>query len=324
MRRSVIGLMLTLAVLVTPLTVEAQLRGKIPRVGILSLSSAEASSGKGAFQQALRDLGYVEGQNIGFEWRWADGSSVRLRTLAGELVRLKVDVILAVGEDAIRAAQHATTTIPLVMGDVGDPVKSGFVETLAHPGGNLTGVTAIALELVEKQLELLKGVVPEVTRIGVLGTPYNLARHWPELEHAAHALDVQLQVLVVRGPEELTRAFELATRRGAGAVLMLPWVHVDSNERWIAELAVQSRLPTIYWHREFAEVGGFMAYGASRRDLARRAASYVDKILKGTKPADLPVEQPMKLELVLNLKTAQALGLTIPPTLLFQADEVIR
>jgi putative ABC transport system substrate-binding protein len=266
----------------------------------------------------------VDGQNIRVEWRAADQRVDRLRDLAGELVRLKVDVIVALGDDAIHATQHATTTIPIVMAGVNDPVAFGFVKSLAHPGGNITGVTALGPELVGKQLELLKAAVPEVSKIGVLGTPYHLAHYGPEVERTAQALDVQLEVQVVRGPEEFASAFALATKRGAGAVLLLPSILVATNARWIAELAVQHGLPTIFRSRDFTEVGGFMAYGARRHDIFGRVAYYVDRILKGAKPADLPVEQPTKFELVINLKTAKELGLTIPPTLLFQADEVIR
>jgi len=323
MRLSTIGALLTLAfaLLVAPRTTHAQQPDKVPHVGILSFSSAEPSPGRETFrlwgrglEQGLRDRGYVEGQNIRVERRSADQRVARLRDLAGELVRLKVDVIVALGDDAIRETQHATTTIPIVMAGVDDPVALGFVKSLAHPEGNITGVTALGPELVGKQLELLRAAVPEVTKIGVLGTPYNLARYWPEVERTAQALDVQLQVLVVQGPEEFARAFELATKRGAGAVLILPWISVAANARWIAELAVQSQLPTMFRNRVFADVGGFMTYGASPYELYRRVAYYVDRILKGAKPADLPVEMPTKYELVINLKTAQALGLTLPPT----------
>jgi putative ABC transport system substrate-binding protein len=322
--------MLALAMLVALRTADAQHAGKVSHVGILSFSSAASSPGGEEFEwargveQALHDRGYVEGQNIRVERRSADQRVDRLRDLARELVRLKVDVIVASGDDAIDAAQHATTTIPIVMAGVNDPVALGLVKSLAHPGGNITGVTTLGQDLVGKQLELLKAAVPEVTKIGVLSTPGHLARFWPELERTAQALDVQLQVLVVRGPEEFARAFELATTRGAGAVLILPWVSFAANARWIAELAVQSQLPTIFRNRVFTDVGGFMTHGASRHDVYQRVAYYVDHILKGTKSADLPVEQPTKFELVINLKTAKTLGLTIPPTLLFQADEVIR
>ena len=333
MRRSVIGLLVTFGIflLFAPLAAEAPQRGNIFRVGILQFGSAEPSPGGELSQpwlhgleQALRDRGYVKGQNITVEWRSADQRVERLRDLAGELVRLKVDVIVAWDDAAIRAAQHATTTIPIVMAGVRDPVASGFVKSLAYPGGNITGVTALGEEVVGKQLELLKAAVPEVSKIGVLGPPGILARYRPEVERTAQALDVQLQVLVVQGPEEFARAFELATKRGAGAVLILPWISVAANARWIAELAVQFQLPTMFRNRVFANVGGFMTYGASPYELYRRVAYYVDRILKGAKPADLPVEMPTKYELVINLKTAQALGLTLPPTLLFQADEVIR
>ena len=333
MRRSVIGLLVTFGIflLFAPLAAEAPQRGNIFRVGILQFGSAEPSPGGELSQpwlhgleQALRDRGYVKGQNITVEWRSADERVERLRDLAGVLVRLKVDVIVAWDDAAIREAQHATTTIPIVMAGVRDPVASGFVKSLAHPGGNITGVTALGEEVVGKQLELLKAAVPEVSKIGVLGPPGILARYRPEVERTAQALDVQLQVLVVRGPEEVARVFALANKRGAGAVLILPWVSVTANARWIAELAVQSQLPTIYWSRVFAEVGGFMAYGASNDDLGRRVAYYVDRILQGTKPADLPVEQPTKFALVINLKTAKALGRAMPPTLLMLADEVIR
>jgi putative tryptophan/tyrosine transport system substrate-binding protein len=239
-------------------------------------------------------------------------------------VRLNVDIIFAMSQPAIQAAQRATTTIPIVMMDVSDPVEAGFIRSLAHPGGNITGVTAIALELSGKQLALLKEAAPGVTRIAVLGTQAILALHGPEVQRVAQGLDVQLQVLVVEGLDDIANAFEHATRRRAGAVLVLPQLLFAVNDRRIAELAAQSQLPTIFWRREFAEVGGLLAYGASQQDLYRRAATYVDKILKGAKSGDLPVEQPTKFTLVINLKTAQALGLTIPPMLLFQADEVLR
>jgi len=316
---------LTLGFLCTPLVSAAQRRGTIPWVGILSpFSLADSSPSEEMFRHMPHDLGYVEGQTIAFEWRWADREFARFPDLADELVRLNVDVIFAAGQAAIRAAQRATTTIPIVMIDVGDPVASGFVKSLAYPEGNITGLTTIAHDLLGKQLELLKEAVPGVSRIAVLGHQATLAAHWPEVQRASQALNVPLQALVVHMPGEFASAFELATKRGSGALLVLPHILFAANERRLAELAEQSRLPTIFWRREFAEAGGLMAYGASRRDLWRRAATYVDKILKGAKPGNLPVEQPTKFELVINLKTAQALGLTISPTLLFQATEVIR
>jgi putative ABC transport system substrate-binding protein len=324
-----VGCIVTLAfgILVAPLVATAQPAAKIRRIGVLAFGSPPASPDwqQGSpFWQGLRELGWIEGQTIGFEWRWADRRFDRLPGLAGELVSLNVDVIFASGRAAIRAVQHATTTIPIVMLDVGDPVEFEFVKSLAHPGGNITGVTAIALELTGKQLELLKEAVPDATRIAILGPQPILAFHWPEVQRVAQALSVQLYALVVEAPGEFASAFELATKRGVGALLLLPWIVFVANERRLVELAEQSRLPTMFWRREIAEVGGLMAYGASSRDLFRRAATYVDKILKGAKPADLPVEQPTKFELVINLKTAQALGLTIPPIVLFRADEVIQ
>jgi ABC-type uncharacterized transport system substrate-binding protein len=316
---------LALALLVLAVAADAQPRAKVPRLGILSPFSPTAlSPGEETFRQTLRDLGYVEGQTIEFEWRWADRSFSQFRVIADEFVRLNVDIIFAMSQPAIQAAQRATTTIPIVMMDVSDPVEAGFIRSLAHPGGNITGVTAIALELSGKQLALLKEAAPGVTRIAVLGTQAILALHGPEVQRVAQGLDVQLQVLVVEGLDDIANAFEHATRRRAGAVLVLPQLLFAVNDRRIAELAAQSQLPTIFWRREFAEVGGLLAYGASQQDLYRRAATYVDKILKGAKSGDLPVEQPTKFTLVINLKTAQALGLTIPPMLLFQADEVLR
>jgi putative tryptophan/tyrosine transport system substrate-binding protein len=329
MKRRTLGLIATLglALLVVPLAVNAQRAVKVPRLGMLLPASAPSTPDwkqRNPFLQALRELGYVEGQTIEFEWRWAERRFERLPDLASELVHLHVDVIFATSQPAIRAAQRATATIPIVMIDVGDPVQSGFIESLARPGGNITGVTAIALELPGKQLALLKEAVPEVTRMAVLGTPAPLARHWPDLQRVAQGMGVQLDALLVQDSDEFARAFERATQEGAGALIVLPVILFATNQSRLAELAAQSRLPAIFWASEFAKVGGLMAYGASPPDLARHAAVYVDKILKGAKPADLPVEQPTTFELVINLKTAKALGLTIPPTLLFQATEVIR
>jgi putative ABC transport system substrate-binding protein len=272
----------------------------------------------------LRELGYVEGQNLIFEYRWA-GKADQFPGLAADLVRLNVNVIVAPLTPAIHAAKDATTMIPIVILSVGDPVRSGFVETLARPGGNITGVTGpVTAELNAKLLELLKEAVPAATRMAVLGSAAALALNLREVERAAQSLGVQLQLLEVRGPDEFESAFETATRQGAGALIMLPVVFFAFNEKRIAELAVKYRLPAVFWRGSFAEIGGFMAYGPSRADILRRAAALVGKILQGAKPGDLPVEQAMRFELVINLKTAKALGLTIPPTLLFQADKVIQ
>ena len=318
---------LILGLLATPFAVEAQQAKKIPRIGFLSAASpAVLSARTEAFRQGLRELGYVEGKNIVIEWRYAEGKLDRLRELAAELVRLKVDVIVTAAPSSTRAAKEATSTIPILMGGIGgDPVEAGFVASLARPGGNVTGLTALAEELSGKQLELLKEIVPRLSHVAVLGTstPYS-AQVLKELELAAGALKVQLQYLEVRGPKDIETAFREARERRADAVLVLASPVLESHRTQVADLAAKTRLPTIYPFPEFVEAGGLVSYGVRIADLYRRAATYVDKILKGTKPADLPVEQPMKFELVINLKTAEALGLTIPPTFLFQADKVLQ
>jgi putative tryptophan/tyrosine transport system substrate-binding protein len=331
MMRRTIGLFVTLALgcLVVPLAGEASPRGQLARIGVLCPITCTDPQLE-VFRQALSELGYVEGQTIALEWRGAEQRLERLHDLARELVRLPVDVILALGHSAIGAAQRATTIIPIVMTAVDDPVQAGFVKSLPHPGGNITGLNAIAVELVGKQVELLKEAVPGVTQIAALGPRGVLARHRLELQRAARAFGIHVHAVDVSTaevyglPVEIERAFEAATQKGAGALIVLPFVLFMAHEQWIAELAAQHRLPAIFWHKTFAEVGGLMSYGASDRDILQRAAYYVDRILKGTKPADLPVEHPTRFELVINLKTAQALGLTIPPSLLFQATKVIR
>ena len=272
--------------------------------------------------------GYVEGQNLVIEYRYAEGSEERLRDLAAELVRLKVDVMVAEGAAAIRAAQHATRTIPIVMAATSDPVGQGFVASLAHPGGNITGLSFLEAELPGKRLELLKEMVPQSTRIAVLANPafpaYETTMH--NLTMAARALGLHLQVVEVRRAEELDDAFAAMSRAGADAVIVIGDALLLNSERGrvVADLAVKSRLPVMYNWREWVVAGCLMSYGPSRPGMYRQAAIYVDKILKGANPAELPVEQATTFELVINLKTAHALGLTIPPSLLFQADEVIR
>jgi putative ABC transport system substrate-binding protein len=323
---------LILSLLVVPLAAAAaQSPEKVPRVGYLSPGSPSEPFRQRrfeAFRQGLRELGYVEGQNIALESRWAEGKYERYPALAADLVRVQVDVIVTVGGAATQAAQHATRTIPIVMSVVNDPVGSGLVPSLARPGGNVTGLTVMASDLVGKQLELLKEVVPKVSRVALLRNPDNPASapQLREAEAAARALGVRLQTLEARDPQEIDSAFAAMTRERAGALVVLADAVFLNQRRQIAELAAERRLPAVYGSsaREHAEVGGLMAYSANLLDLERRAATYVHKILKGAKPADLPVEQPMKFELVLNLKTAQALGLTIPPIVLFRADEVIR
>ena len=319
---------LILGLLATPFAVEAQQAKNVSRIGFLSAASPAALSARTeAFRQGLRELGYVEGKNIVIEWRYAEEKLDRLRELAAELVRLKVDVIVTAAPSSTRAAKEATATIPIVMGGIGgDPVEAGFVASLARPGGNVTGLTALAQELSGKQLELLKEIVPSLSHVAVLGSSSlpGSTQVATELERAAGALQVRLQYLDVRGPKDIETAFREARARRADAVLVLASPVLESHRTQVAELAAQDRLPTIYPFPEFVEAGGLVSYGVSIADLYRRAATYVNKILKGTKPADLPVEQPIKFELVLNLKTAEALGLPIPPTLRFQADKVLQ
>ena len=328
MKRLAVRLVLALGLLAAPLAAEAQPAGKVPRIGILPPSPISASVERwDAFRQGLRSLGYVEGQNIVLVFPSVEvTSSERLADAAAELVRLKVDVIVTATTVGARAAGVATKTIPIVMAVVNDPVAAGLVVSLARPGGNITGQSLISPELGGKRLQLLKEVVPGLSRIAVLSYPTNLtiATQLRELEAAARALGVQLQVLEVRDARDFERAFDAATRGGAGAVLTLDDPLPYTYRTRIAELAAKSRLPTVSGLTGFAEAGGLMVYGPNVPDLWRRAATYVDKILKGAKPADLPVEQPTKFELVINLKTAKALGLKIPQSVLVRADEVIQ
>jgi putative ABC transport system substrate-binding protein len=314
---------LALGLLVAPLATGAQPPTHVHRIGVLLGTTREQEPYVGAFLEGMRALGYVEGQNLVMEYRAADGQYERLPDLAAELVHLQVDVIVTTGAPAIRAAQHATTTIPIVIFSVGEPVAEGFVAGLARPGGNITGVGGLVGELSGKLLELLTEAVPGLARVAVFD-PRNIRASPSEIERAARSLGVQLHFLEVRRPEDFERAFTAATREGAGALLLPAAILFLRNQRELAALAMQHRLPAIFWHKSFAEAGGLLAYGPNLTEIPRRLAFYVDKILKGAKPADLPMERPMRFELVINLKTAQALGLTIPPTLLFQATEIIR
>jgi len=329
MRRSAIGLMLTLVLgfFVTPLAVEAQQSKKVYRIGFLSAGSSLPTPNVEAFQQSLRDLGYVEGQNLAIEYRYAENHLERLPDLAAELVRLPVDLIVTSGTPATRAAKHATTTIPIVMAGIGaDPVEAGLVASLARPEANVTGVAAIGTAGWEKRLELLREVVPRFVRLAVLWNPANPgnALCLSAVQSSAMALGVQLHALEVRDTNAFESAFAQIIQEPPDALLIC-WDGVTLHHAsTIANFAVQSRLPTLAALREYAQAGALMSYGTSIPGQWRRAAYYVDKILKGTKPTDLPVELPMQFELVINLKTAQALGLTMPPTLLFQADEIIR
>jgi putative ABC transport system substrate-binding protein len=325
-RRAFVGTLAS-GLLAAPLTAGAQTPTKVPRIGFLSsLSSTETTGSFESFRQGLRELGYVEGQNITIEYRYAERRPERLPALAAELVRLKVDVIVTGGPPAPEAAKQATSTIPIVFALSGDPVAEGLVASLARPGGNITGLTNIAAELVGKQLELLKEVAPKVTRVAILQNPGNQG-HPPQLrqaEGAARSLGVQLHIVQAGSPTEIDAAFAAMRSQRAGGVLVLRDPLFFAQRTKVVALAAQSRLPAVYGQREAAAAGGLMAYGASGSVLFQRAATYVDKILKGAKPAELPVEQPTKFELVVNLKTAKALGLTIPPSLLQRADEVIQ
>jgi len=320
------ALAIALAILVTPIAADAQQPGKIPRIGVLASIRSPATEG---FERGLRELGYVEGKNILIEWRLVQGKFERLPEFAADLVRLKVDVIVAPATPYVLAARNATATIPIVFALVADPVAAGFVASLARPGGNITGLSNIGGELNAKRLELLKEAVPKVRQVGVLTNPagagFPLAEVLKELEVAARLLGVQLQVQYARARSEIDGAFAAMSREGARAVIVVSGSPMFYAERErIAALALKARLPTMSEFPESVEAGGLMSYAANTPDLMRRSAHYVDKILKGAKPADLPVEQPTKFELVINLKTAKAIGLTIPQSVLLRADELIQ
>jgi putative tryptophan/tyrosine transport system substrate-binding protein len=299
---------------------------KIPRIGYLMTRFLDPVRSE-ALRQGLRELGYVEGKTIVIEWRSAEGKLDRLPALAAELVRLKVDVIVASGPVPTRVTKDATSTIPIVMAQVNDPVGNGFIASLARPGGNITGLSTLAPEISGKQLELLKEILPSLSRAAVFGTstqPGN-SQMLKEVELAAAALAVKLQYVDVLSPEDIESAFRATVKGRAHAVLMIVASSVVGDHRQkIVDLAVKSRLPAIYPFSSYVEAGGLMSYSVNITDLDRRAATFVDKILKGTKPADLPVEQPKKFEFIINLKAAKQIGLTIPPNVLARADKVIR
>jgi len=328
MIRKITSCLLLTVFLLTVCLAQAQQPKKVPRIGYLSgsppFSIAEHNE---AFRQGLRELGYMEGKNIVIEWRSAEGKRDRLPALATELVHLKVDVIVTAGPLVTRAAKEATVTIPIVMAQDPDPVGNGFVASLARPGGNITGLSRIAPELSGKQMELLKEIVPMLSRVAVFGTstrPGN-ALTLREVELAGGAFGVKLQYLDILSPKDIVTAFQAAVReRADGALWFVTGSIGNPHRKKIADLAVSSRLPVIYFERADVEAGGLMSYGVNVVDLHRRAATYVDKILKGRKPADLPVEQPTKFEFIVNLKTAKEMGLTIPPNVLARADKVIR
>jgi putative ABC transport system substrate-binding protein len=306
---------------------EAQQSAKIPRIGYMGANLADVPHLQEAFLQGLRDLGYVEGRNVVIEFRSAAGKLERLPALAAELVALKVDVIVAPPTVAALAAKQASSTLPIVFTGSADPVMSGLVDSLARPGGNVTGLSYLSEQLTGKRLELLKQAVPGVSRVAFLWQPGAASERTEkdvlkEAEVAARGLGVQLQFVEVRGPEDIDRAFSEMTRARADALAVLGWPLADDERRRLVDLAAKNRLPAVYPGRQTVEAGGLMSYGANLADLHRRAATYVDKILKGAKPGNLPVEQPTKFELVINLKTAKALGITIPPSLLQRADMI--
>jgi putative ABC transport system substrate-binding protein len=306
---------------------QAQQPKKVPRIGYLTVASLSSNVARvEAFRQGLRELGYVEGKNIAIEWRSAEGKFERQGELAAELVRLKVDVIVSSGPTMTRAAKEATATIPIVMAQDTDPVENGFVASLARPGGNITGLSVLSPELSGKQLELVKEIVPTLSRVAVIGNSNEPAnpKTLKEIELAARSFTVQLQSLDVRDSKDIETAFRAATKAHADALIVLASAIVTDHRTAIAKLALKSRLPAIYGSSIWVDDGGLMSYGTSLIDLSRRAAVFVDKILKGTKPADIPVEQPTKFELIINLKAAKQIGLTIPPNVLARADRVIR
>jgi putative ABC transport system substrate-binding protein len=315
-------LVLSVVLVCSAVAAQAQQQGKVARIGYLSALSASADrTHREAFGQGLRDLGYVEGQNAVIEARYADGKFERLPDLAAEIVGLRVDVIVAAPTPAVRAAQRATRTIPIVMAFSGDPVGEGFVAGLARPGGNITGLSATVAEMAAKRVEFVKAIVPSVSRVAFLANAATVKQAIGGTEAAGRTLGLQVSTVLVHNPTEVDDAFATLKNQHVGALI----VDLTLQERWkhIVELARKSRLPTVSGPREFVELGGLLAYGPDYPDLFRRAGTYVDKILKGAKPADLPIEQPAKFELVINRKTARALGLTISPELARRADQVI-
>ena len=309
-----------------PLAARAQQPGRVYRIGVLEMSPAASNAANfDALRRGLRERGYVEGQNLVLDYRSADGRPERFPQLVAELLRLNVDLIVTRGTQAVVAAKNATGTIPVVMAASGEPVETGVVAGLARPGGNVTGLSALTTELVAKRLELMRETVPGIRRMAFLANMGNpvVPSQWEEFKTAAPLLGFEAQLLDVRKPEEIVRAFDTAIAQRADAILVASDTATLTDRRRVVELAAKHRLPAMYATREFIDAGGLMAYGVSYPDLYRRAAIFVDKIFKGATPADLPVEQPTKFELVINLKTAKALGLEVPPKLLALADEVI-
>jgi putative ABC transport system substrate-binding protein len=325
-RRIVIWL-LTTVFLASASFAEAQQAKKVARIGFLSFGSGSSMADRvDAFRQGLREHGYIEGQNIFLEYRYAEGNQNRLREFAAELARLKVDAIVTGGSIATRPAKEATNAIPIIMAYDFSPVESGIVASLARPGGNITGLTSLAAELSAKRLELLKEAVPKLTRVAVFVNPSeaSYAKALKECETVAKSLGLSLQSLKVRSPEDIDIGFQAATKNRAGALMVMGDPVTFTNRKRVVDLVIKNRLPSIHGQIQFVEAGALMAYGADEADMYRRSATFVDKILKGAKPADLPVEQPIKFEFIINLKAAKQIGLTIPPNVLARADRVIK
>jgi ABC-type uncharacterized transport system substrate-binding protein len=329
MRQKLFGLTLSTLLFALCFSSEAQQPKKVPRIGYVSGSGDPNTLTRGieTFRQGLRDLGYIEGKNIVVEYRYAEGKLDMFPSLVAELIQLKVDVLVSPVITAVRAAKQATTTIPIVMVITSDPVATGLIDSLAHPGGNITGVTRLTRDLSGKRLELLKDAVPRMSRVGLLwdanGEGPKIS--FKEYETTARALKIPLQSFEVRGPNpDLEGAFQAAAKARAGALITIHNSLIVRYPKRIADLAIKNRLPSMYEESQYAEAGGLMSYSANDADQYKRAAIYVDKILRGAKPADLPVEQPTKFEFVINLKTAKQIGLTIPQTVLYRADRVIK
>jgi ABC-type uncharacterized transport system substrate-binding protein len=327
MTRRILGVVLGALLLAFSIPAEAQQTKKAPRIGYLTTTFASEVTGRvDALRHGLRQLGYLERKNIAIEYRYGEGKPDRLPALVGELIDLKVDLIVTHGFPPARAAKQATTTIPIVMAVIGDAVGAGLVASLARPGGNITGLTSISSELYGKRLELLKEISPKVSRVAILSSEASPATEiaMNEIKTAANALGVQLQILPIRGPNDLESSYDAAIKAGAGALIVLQGPLTSSYRKRIVELSAKNRLLATYQESEFPDAGGLMSYGVSYSDMYRRVAVFVDKILKGIKPGDIPVEQPTKFEFVINLKAAKQIGLTIPPNVLARADRVIR
>src|SRR5262245_8433598 len=327
MTKAAVPILVAVILLTLAVVTEAQQPMKVPRIGYLSnIDAATDSARTEGIRLALRNLGYIEGQNIATEYRYAEGKVDRASELAAELVRLKVDIIVvAAGDQWIRAAKNATRTIPIVMTGQGtDPVRAGHVDSLARPGGNVTGFTALGRELGGKRLELLKEAVPKLSRVAVLYDPANPVRELKDVQTVANALGLTVRSWEVRGADDFDKVFAALNKQRPDGLFVLSGSAIAANQKGIAAFALKSRLPSMSYQRGFVNVGGLMFYGAELADSYRRVAIYVDKILKGAKPADLPVERPNKFEFIICLKTAKQIGLTIPPDVLAQADKVIK